>query len=565
MPSPGVSKIPDLRNNFSLTLLLGLASGLLLTLPAALLIGPEAFSAPFLIAGLLIGLIFFLVMSLLVNLGLKRQLRHHLALLRPLTGEMAVADDTLGGMNRALTASLAHIDALVRQLRTATDQCAPHCRALTEVSHFLSERAREGLEAANRACRDMESMETKQREVMAQVQSLTEKAQDEAAWSRELSASLADMTRAMEQSTARFLETTATVDQMAANIREVVTQAEEVTRSVESTAQDLDTIGDSLTKVQAGAVASAHSANTVKDDAENGLRVVRVSMDEMARIEAESLKATEAMQRLSQQTKEAAKIIEVIKELVSDTELLAFNAAIIAAKAGEEGKGFSVVAEEIRDLADRTTGSAQDIQEIVKAIGGDTQEVTAAVNATARAIARGKELSQSTGEALRKIVDSSSGAAASSDEIAALTEQQGRRARALLDDAGRSLQSVKAITRIVREQQLIIAHTQEGVSQMKAATDRISQGMAEQVKANRQFDQGLAERETQVQAINEATHHQMTTTGNIRQHFVRSEQRLQKNAEKAVIIGKETAALETVARQLKELVATFSSDPGDRS
>ena len=78
-------------------------------------------------------------------------------------------------------------------------------------------------------------------------------------------------------------------------------------------------------------------------------------MNEMARIEQESLKATEAMQRLSHQTKEVAKIIEVIKELVSDTELLAFNAAIIAAKAGEDGKGFSVVAEEIRDLADRTT------------------------------------------------------------------------------------------------------------------------------------------------------------------------------------------------------------------
>jgi methyl-accepting chemotaxis protein len=281
-------------------------------------------------------------------------------------------------------------------------------------------------------------------------------------------------------------------------------------------------------------------------------------MEEMTRIEQESRKATDAMQRLSQQTKEVAKIIEVIKELVSDTELLAFNAAIIAAKAGEEGKGFSVVAEEIRDLADRTTTSAQDIQKIVKAIGGDTREVTAAVEATAKAISKGKELSHSTGEALRKIVESSSEAAASSDEIADLTEQQGRRARALLNDAGRSLQSVKAINRIIQEHKIAISRTQEGVSQMKAAADQIARGMAEQVKANQMFDQGLAERESQVQSINEATRHQMTTANQVLQHFAKSEQRLQGNAQKAAIIGKETVELETLAAQLKELAAAFA-------
>ena len=140
---------------------------------------------------------------------------------------------------------------------------------------------------------------------------------------------------------------------------------------------------------------------------------------------------------------EVAKIIQVIRELVSDTELLAFNAAIIAAKAGEDGKGFSVVADEIRDLADRTTASAQDIHRIVKAIGGDTQEVTEAVAATGRRIGKGKQLSLSTGEALRKIAVSSSQAARTSEEIAMLTREQGERARALLNDAGSSLRSVQ--------------------------------------------------------------------------------------------------------------------------
>ncbi|MEJ2201670.1 MAG: methyl-accepting chemotaxis protein, partial [Desulfuromonadaceae bacterium] len=244
--------------------------------------------------------------------------------------------------------------------------------------------------------------------------------------------------------------------------------------------------------------------------------------------------------------------------LVSDTELLAFNAAIIAAKAGEEGKGFSVVAEDIRDLADRTTASARDIQQIVKAIGGDTREVTAAVEATAKAIAKGKELSHSTGDALRKIVESSTEAAASSDEIADLTEQQGRRARALLNNAGQSLQSVKEIHRIVQEQEIGIIRTQDGVTHMKAAADHIALGMEEQIKANQLFSQSLAERETQVQSIYEATRFQMSSALQVLDHFAKSEQRLLNNAEKAAIISKETRALEALVSEVKELAVALS-------
>ncbi len=558
MPVAGGSEISYLRKVFYLTHIAGILMGLMFPFPASLLIGNVALTFPFFLSCLITGFLMAVIVFLLVRATLKEQLNDQIELLSPLIGEISVNEGTVEALNQALTSSVSKVNSLVRQLLATTDQFVPHYRSLSEVSRYLSERTREGLQAADQASKDMTSMEENQQKVIEEVQSLKDKSQDEAALSRELSASLAEMSGAMEHSTSKFLETTATVDQMAASIREVVVQAEEVARSVEGTAHDLDSIGDSLARVQAGAIASAHSANAVKEDAKNGLRVVQVSMEEMARIELESRNATEAMQRLSQQTKEVAKIIEVIKELVSDTELLAFNAAIIAAKAGEEGKGFSVVAEEIRDLADRTTTSAQDIQQIVKTIGDDTQKVTTAVNATAQAISRGKELSQSTGDALSKIVESSSEAAASSDEIADLTEQQGRRARALLDDAGRSLKSVKAITRIVQEQQIAVARTQEGVSQMKAAADQIARGMAEQVKANQQFDQGLTEREIQVQAINVATVHQMTTAGKISNHLSTSASRLHKNAQKATIIGQETLELENLASQLKDLAAAFS-------
>ncbi len=558
MAEGAAGNIPYLRKVFYLTHFAGLATGFIFPLPASLALGPKALTLSFFTLCVITGFLLSAVMFLLMRATLKSQMRQQLDLLKPMVGDITTSGETVEDLNEALAASVKKVDSLVRQLLQTIDRFVPHYRSLAEVSHFLSARTQEGLKAADQARLDMEAMEAKQQEVIKLVLALSDRSQDEAAWSRELSCSLEEMSGAMEHSTAKFLETTATVDEMAASVREVADQAEQIARSVEGTTHDLDTIGDSLARVQAGAVASAQSANGVKEDAEDGLRVVRASMDEMERIEQESRKATEAMQRLSRQTVEVAKIIEVIKELVSDTELLAFNAAIIAAKAGEEGKGFSVVAEEIRDLADRTTTSAQDIQQIVKAIGGDTQEVTTAVVATAKAIAKGKQLSESTGAALSKILESSNEAAASSDEIADLTEQQGLRARSLLTDAGRSMQAIKAIARTIQEQQIAIARTQEGVGQMKAAADQIAGGMSEQVRANQQFDRGLSERENRIGAINEAINYQMTTAEQVVQHFSRSEHRLQKNAEKAAIIGQETTELEKLAAQLKELAAAFA-------
>jgi methyl-accepting chemotaxis protein len=280
----------------------------------------------------------------------------------------------------------------------------------------------------------------------------------------------------------------------------------------------------------------------------------------MDRIDEESQKAIAAMQRLNRQTAEVTKIIEVIKDLVSDTELLAFNAAIIAAKAGSEGRGFSVVAEEIRDLADRTTTSAVEIETIIKSIRKDTEQVNTSVESTGHFIGRGKELSLSTAEALGKIVESSSQAADDSHELSQQAAEQGLLARTLIDQAGSNLRSVRAIVSTMEEQSAAINRVDSGVDEMKSAADQIARGFDEQVKANREFDRSLTAREEQIQAIFEATRFQMETVENIFTHFGRSEERLCSNAAKARIIIDEINALESLAEQLRELASCFQGE-----
>lgn len=562
MQTPAQGSSTYLRKLFLFNHGVGLAIGACFPFVAYMMLGDIALTVPFFLICLLAGFMLGAASFWFVRHTLKKQLQQQLQALHELLGEEGndQTGQTVEGLFSAVNNTVSQVRNLLTSLHQTVDEFVPHYQTLADASRYLSARSEDGLQAALKARADVDGMHQKQQTVIGQVENLTNCSQDEAAISRELSASLEEMAGALEHSSQKFLETTRNVDEMVGSIQNATSQAEKMSHATESTARDLDQIGEALDRLRAGVAGNAESSAGVKQDAEQGVKVVQSFTSEMDRIDEESKKTIVAMQRLNRQTIEVAKIIEVIKDLVSDTELLAFNAAIIAAKAGSEGRGFSVVAEEIRDLADRTTTSADEIETIIKLIRKNTEQVNKSVESTGHFIGRGKELSLSTAKALSKIVNSSSQAAEESHTLSQETAEQGLRARSMIDQAGSSLRSVKAIVETMEQQNTAISRIDAGVDEMKSAADQIARGFDEQVKANREFDRSLTAREDQIQAIFEATRFQMETVEKIFKHFGRSEERLHGNAEKAHIIIDEINALESLAEQLHELATCFQTE-----
>lgn len=551
-----------LKKVFFFTHLMGIGGGILFPFAARPLVGEKAFELGFIALCLIFGYLVAVSSFLFVRGSLKKQLRQQLDLLTPLTGEIKVDEETLEALTKALGSGVGEVQQMVENMLQILDKLLPHFNALNQASLYLVDRAKEGLTAAQVNNKDVELMEGKQQDVAGLMKTLSHSSQDEAALSRELAASLEEMARAMDHSTMKFLETTTAVEEMNASVREVSNQAEEIARSVEGTSQDLDTIGESFERIRQGSESGNAAVQRVKEDAETGLQMMQLSLQEMDMIFAESQKATGTMKRLSQQAQQVGKIIAVIKDLVGDTELLAFNAAIIAAKAGEEGKGFAVVADEIKDLADRTTESAQDIQRIINAISKDTEEALSAVDATAERIDVGKKNSLKTGEALNKIVHSVELASSATVEINQLTGEQGEKARGMLSEAGESLRSVRAVARAMNEQKIGIQRIDEGVTEMKMAADQVARGMEEQVRATKELDRGLNDREEQVQLVNQATQFLQEAARRLFEHFGKSQQRLTTNVTKAATISEESSELERLANELRKLGQKFRSRTG---
>lgn len=536
---------------------MGVFAGALYLPLAAWMVGPKAYSWPFILNCLLVGGLVGAAFYLLIHIALTRQLHRHLQILQAICTETISADASKDEIELSLQQCVDHIRQQHNNLKTLIDAFVPHYQSLAQAGAFLSARTEAGINAAHAARGNVETLTEKQRQIAAEMELLLRRSRGEMVISSQLSNALQEMAHALERSNERFLETTATVDEMAGSVRQVASEAEQIARAVETSARDLGGIDISMTRIREEAEKGANAAESLRIDAEEGLNVVDAAISEMERIDREGEKARLAMQRLAVQAAAVNKIIKVMKELVSDTELLAFNAAIIAAQAGEEGRGFAVVAEEIGDLAGRTRENAQEIAGIVQAIASESAEVTAAVEATGERIGAGKAQSRSAGNALRKIVASSAEAAATTAAIVEVTEEQQERTRTLIAGTAQGTSSVRAIARAIHEQQIAIERIQHGVIDMKGASDLMAQGMDEQIAAKQAFDTSLAERGEQFTAINEAVRVQLAISETVMEHFATSEERLQGNAVRTAIIDRETQALEEISRELQQLADRY--------
>lgn len=220
----------------------------------------------------------------------------------------------------------------------------------------------------------------------------------------------------------------AAADQLSEHAHRVAEGSEQQRSAADGTMRALDEMSSGVASVSEHAENTANNARRAQTLSDEGVQVVTEASEQIKRI-ASSVAVSEGLiSALGDRSKDISGIVQVIREIADQTNLLALNAAIEAARAGEQGRGFAVVADEVRKLAERTSGATGEIGKLIDAIQRETAEAIEAIHAGSGMARSGAELAERASDSLAHI---NTGARQTMDNVACMAtaiEQQSREA-----------------------------------------------------------------------------------------------------------------------------------------
>jgi twitching motility protein PilJ len=245
--------------------------------------------------------------------------------------------------------------------------------------------------------------------------------------------------------------------------------AQKQATEIQGTGQSVAQMAQSMAKVSKSANDSAKVAQTSLNAAEKGAQAVQNSIRGMNDIREQIQETSKRIKRLGESSQEIGEIVQLISDITEQTNVLALNAAIQAASAGEAGRGFTVVAEEVQRLAERSGEATKHIGAIVKSIQRDTQDAVEAMERSTRGVVEGTKTADEADRALREIEQVSNRLAELIGSISDATQQQAASATR----AAASMNEILAVTQM----------TTEGTRRTAASAERLT-ALAVELKAS---------------------------------------------------------------------------------
>ncbi|MEK7803636.1 MAG: methyl-accepting chemotaxis protein, partial [Deltaproteobacteria bacterium] len=306
------------------------------------------------------------------------------------------------------------------------------------------------------------------------------------------SSSLLEMAASIEEVDGNVGDLTVTVGDVSSSIEEIANLLKEVASGVDNISRGADETASSLIEIDASAMEierntkeSAELSHEVAREGERGVKAMELTHNGMEKVKDSMSALAVVIDELGQRSKEIGKILNVIDDVAVETNLLALNAAILAAQAGEHGKSFGVVADEIRELSERTAVSTNEITSIVSGIQGQIKRAVVSAEEGMSKVIEGEKLSTETIAILMVIMERFKTFQDMSLKIAEATKEQASGSKRVTQNLEAITHTIHQMARATQEQYQGSTQIVKSVEKMKNLVSHIKKATAEQAKGSK--------------------------------------------------------------------------------
>jgi methyl-accepting chemotaxis protein len=393
-----------------------------------------------------------------VALGLVLALAATLLLTRPITGGLRRLTAAARGLARGDTQQeldqAGHDE--IGQMAGAFRDVMAYQRAMAEVADAMADGNldREVKPASDRDILGVAfgRMHTSLCELVAQVQQaasgLTETSAHLGGVAKQTGAAVQEVTRAVQSLAVGAQDTSHNAQKTNSAVGQLSQAIDSIARGASEQAHQVQGASATATRMAAGVEQVAANANSVaaasqqtKASAQHGAEAVRETVAGMAEINAVVTEAADKVQQLGKLGERIGQVVETIDDIAEQTNLLALNAAIEAARAGEHGKGFAVVADEVRKLAERSSRETKQIAELISQVQGATHDAVNAMKTGATKVDHGSAKADMAGKALGEIMTAVDSTVKQVTEIASSAQQMAAASRSVVE----AMESISAV------------------------------------------------------------------------------------------------------------------------